>query len=70
LTLYKRATCSSKVVASSSVYVCNACQHTEMARNASGSKKCPTCGSALSIVRSSAVEREDIERDDLDPSEM
>jgi len=54
MTLYKRATCSSQIVSSSSVYVCSNCDHTEMAKNASGSRTCPKCGAKLTIVSANA----------------
>ena len=54
MTLLKRATCSSTCVTSSSVYVCNGCDYTAMAKNASGSKKCPKCGEMLTIVSANA----------------
>lgn len=54
MTLYKRATCSSQFVTSSSVYVCSSCDYTEMARNAAESKACPKCGAQLTIVSANA----------------
>jgi len=55
MTLYKRATCTSKLVTSSSVYVCSRCDYTEMAVNASASKTCPKCGAKLTIVSANAA---------------
>ena len=54
MTLYKRATCSSQLVTSSAVYVCNGCDYTEMAKTASASKKCPKCGEMLTVVSANA----------------
>ena len=50
MTLYKRATCASKLVSSSSVYVCSNCDYTEMAGNTLAAKICPKCGAKLTII--------------------
>lgn len=53
--LYKRGTCGSSVVVSSSVYACNDCGHTEILRDASSKeKKCPKCSSMMQLISSQA----------------
>lgn len=69
MTLYKRAVCSSRVSSSSSVYVCNSCDYTEMVRTASLSKKCPKCGENLEVVSSEMeddLELGQVDQDDQD----
>ena len=56
MTIYKKGTCETGVVVSSSVYVCNSCDHTEIVRGdrTAGSKKCPQCQASMSLVSSHA----------------
>lgn len=60
MAIYKRATCSMSIVASSSVYICDGCGYTEMIRGnmkqGSSSKKCPNCGGILNVVSSGPSE--------------
>ena len=53
--MIKTGTSDSAVVVSSSVYVCEKCGHTEIARNSNkSSKECPKCQSNMNLVSSSA----------------
>lgn len=54
MSILKRGTCDSSVVSSSSLYVCNSCGHTEMAKSGAPSKKCPKCEDNMDVVSSSA----------------
>ena len=52
MTLFKKGTCSSEVVISSSVYACTKCDHTEIIEGVktSSKKKCPKCSSKMKII--------------------
>ena len=59
--LYKKGTCYSSVLVSSSVYACTNCDYTEIARE--GEKKereCPKCHSKMRVISSQteAIESE------------
>ena len=52
MSIFKRGTVNSTVSVSSSVYVCKECGHNEMVKRASKrSKKCPSCGKDMDIVK-------------------
>lgn len=60
MSIFKKGTCSSKVTISSTVYVCNSCGYTEIAKSETeGSKKCPKCNSDMSMVSSSCEKEND-----------
>jgi len=57
----KKGTVSSIVVVSSSVYVCNECDHTEVVKDGEyddSGKKCPQCEAEMKLVSTSAEEDE------------
>jgi len=55
MSIRKKGTCSSAIVVSSAVYVCNNCGYTEMAKNPDKkNKKCPKCKSEMNIVSSNS----------------
>lgn len=54
MSIIKRGTSDSLIVVSSSVYVCNSCGHTEMAKDENGTKECPKCHCEMRLVSSSA----------------
>lgn len=57
--LFKKGTCSSSIIVSSSVYSCNSCDHTEIVRDdGSGNKTCPKCNAGMRIISSQASETE------------
>lgn len=50
MTMIKRGTTKSRVIVSSSIYVCG-CGHTEMASSLKKkSKKCPKCGEIMNLM--------------------
>jgi len=49
MSIIKRGRCDSKVVTSSSVYVCDQCGHTEMG-GTKKSKKCTKCEGRMYLV--------------------
>lgn len=54
MTIYKRATVSSSVVASY-IYSCNNCGHTDVVKDTNNDNpKCPRCNSKMVLVSSSA----------------
>ena len=51
--LYKKGTCPSSIVVSSTVYVCSSCEYTEIVKgDPSMEKRCPKCDSQMKIVSS------------------
>ena len=70
MTLYKKGTCSSSVVISSSVYACTSCDHTEIVESikTAKSKKCPKCSSKMRLISSQAEipeeKNEEVEKED------
>ena len=53
--MIKKGISDSTVVVSSSVYVCEKCGHTEIARNSNeSSKECPKCQANMNLVSSSS----------------
>lgn len=69
MALYKRATCSSKVVASSSVCVCESCGYTQMGRGANSLSKCPECGGKFGVISNDQVEAGIDDNDSVEASE-
>jgi len=53
MSIRKTGTCSSSVIVSSSVYVCNGCSYTEIVKgDIEENKECPKCKTKMEIVSS------------------
>ena len=53
----KRGTCDSKIVSSSTIYVCSGCGNTEIASSGdSFTKECPLCHATMSLITSENTE--------------
>ena len=51
MTLYKRGKSDSRVEVSEYIYICDNCNHTEIAKNLSKKdKKCPKCKSNMTLL--------------------
>ena len=49
--LYKKGTCSSPVIISSSIYSCSSCGHTEIVQDDNtAQKECPKCKSMMKMI--------------------
>ena len=62
MALFKKGTCNSSIVVSSSVYACTSCDYTEIVRDDDGkNKECPKCHSRMKIISSQAQVEKSIE---------
>lgn len=57
MTMIKKGTCSSKILVSSSVYVCSLCEYTEIVKDSeiSDKKLCPKCKAEMLFVSASVA---------------
>ena len=60
MTIYKKATCPSKVIIASSVYCCEECGQTEVVVGSTEEKQCPECQGKMSMISSHLEEDAEI----------
>jgi len=57
MTMFKKGTCDSLVVVSSSVYTCEKCGHVEIVEDdKEETRQCPKCSSSMKIISAHAEE--------------
>jgi len=55
MAIYKKGTCHSSIIVSSSIYKCTSCDYTEMVDGDSdGNKICPECQAEMRMISSQA----------------
>jgi rubrerythrin len=60
MSLFKKGTCHSSVVISSTVYVCPSCGHTTVIRdNDNCTQECPKCNTRMNMVSSNSKKEND-----------